>query len=196
MEILIGIIVIVAIVGVITYNKIIALKEAVFTDEKNISVQLDERNKLFDSLINTVKKYMDYESGTFAKIVKLRAKSNQTQDFATNNISQEVQEELSTIISSGALSSGINMTMEAYPELKSSTNMLQLQESIETIERKLANSKKAFNMSIEDYNSTAQGIPGVFIVNLFKKQLYFEFKRWSLSKEKIKISEEKIVSFD
>lgn len=103
---------------------------------------------------------------------------------------------MSKIVSSGALSSGINIAVEAYPELKSATNMLQLQESIENIERKLANSKKAFNMSIEDYNTVSQGIPGVFVVSLFKKQLKFDFVRWELSKEKIEKSEERVVSFD
>lgn len=193
MEILIGLIVVVIAIVVIWYNKIIALKEAVFTDEKNITIQLDERNKLFDSLINTVKKYMDHESGTFAQIVKLR---NEAKLSSSHNISKKTEEQLSDIVSSGALSSGINMTMEAYPELKSSSNMMQLQEAIENIERKLANSKKAFNMSIEDYNGVAQGIPGVLIVSFFKKQLKFNFTRWSLSKEKIQSSEERIVSFD
>ena len=196
MEILLGLIVATVLVIVVWYNKLIGLKEAVFTDEKGIGIQLDERNKLYDSLINTVKKYMDHEKGTFADIVRLRTQANQTTGVATNKQAQAAQEELSQIVSSGALSSGINIAEEAYPDLKSATNMLQLQESIENIERKLANSKKAFNMSIEDYNTTSQGIPGVFVVGIFKKQLKFDFVRWELSKEKIEKAEERVVSFD
>ncbi len=192
MEILLGLIVVVVLVVVVWYNKLIGLKEAVFTDEKGIGIQLDERNKLFDSLINSVKKYMDHEKGTFAEIVKLRSQANQTTGVATDATAQAAQEALSKIVSSGA----INIAVEAYPELKSATNMLQLQESIENIERKLANSKKAFNMSIEDYNTTAEGIPGVLVVSLFKKQLSFDFVRWELSKEKIEKAEERVVSFD
>lgn len=192
MEILLGLIVVVVLVVIVWYNKLIGLKEAVFTDEKGIGIQLDERNKLFDSLINSVKKYMDHEKGTFAEIVKLRSQANQTTGVATDATAQAAQEALSKIVSSGA----INIAVEAYPELKSATNMLQLQESIENIERKLANSKKAFNMSIEDYNTTAEGIPGVLVVSLFKKQLSFDFVRWELSKEKIEKAEERVVSFD
>jgi len=192
MEILLGLIVVVVLVIVVWYNKLIGLKEAVFTDEKGIGIQLDERNKLFDSLINSVKKYMDHEKGTFAEIVKLRSQASQTTGVATDATAQAAQEALSKIVSSGA----INIAVEAYPELKSATNMLQLQESIENIERKLANSKKAFNMSIEDYNTTSQGIPGVLVVSLFKKQLKFDFVRWELSKEKIEKAEERVVSFD
>ncbi len=196
MEILLGLIVVVVLVIVVWYNKLIGLKEAVFTDEKGIGIQLDERNKLFDSLVNVVKKYMKHEDETFSKIVKLRTQTNQTTGVATDATAQAAQEELSKMVSSGALSSGINIAVEAYPELKSATNMLQLQESIESIERKLANSKKAFNMSIEDYNTTAQGIPGVLVASIFKKQLSFDFVRWELSKEKIEKAEERIVSFD
>jgi LemA protein len=196
MEILIGLIIVTVVVFISQFNGLIALKEAVFTDEKGIGIQLDERNKLFDSLINTVNKYMDHEKGTFAEIVKLRniAKSNSL-SASTDSSTHAAEEELSTLIASGAISSGINMTMEAYPELKSSNNMLQLQESIENIERKLANSKKAFNSSIEDYNSKAESIPGVFIVALFPSMLKFTFIRWELSSEKIQQAEEKIVSF-
>jgi len=198
MEVLIGLLVIAVIIIFIIisgYNKLIQLKEAVFTDEKGIGIQLDERDKLFDSLIATVNKYMDHEKGTFAEIVKLRnqAKSNDG-TAGTDQITHEVEEKLSQIVASGQLSSGINMTMEAYPELKSATNMLQLQESIENIERKLANSKKAFNASIEDYNSYAEGIPGVFIVGMFPK-LKYDFLRWELSKEKIEKAEERRVEF-
>jgi LemA protein len=196
MEILLGLIVAVILVVIVWYNKLIGLKEAVFTDEKGIGIQLDERNKLFDSLVNVVKKYMKHEDETFSKIVKLRSQTNQTTGVATDATAQAAQEELSKMVSSGALSSGINIAVEAYPELKSATNMLQLQESIENIERKLANSKKAFNMSIEDYNTTSQGIPGVLVVSMFKKQLSFDFVRWELSREKIEKAEERVVSFD
>jgi len=192
--VILGLVLFIAFVVFSGYNKLVGFKEAVFTDEKNITVQLDERNKLFDSLINTVKKYMDHESGTFAEIVKLREQSK-AGNVNAEGASHEAQEQLSEIIASGKLSGGISMTMEAYPELKSSNNMLQLQESIENIERKLANSKKAFNMSIEDYNTYAEGLPGLWIVGFFPN-LKHSFTRWSLSEEKVKASEEKIVSFD
>ena len=190
MWIALGIIVVVIIMFVMMYNGVIAAKEAVFTDEKAIGIQLDERNKLFDSLIATVNKYMDHEKGVFSEIVKLR------QGAKGGTVDKKTEEQLSEIIASGQLSSGINMTMEAYPDLKSSNNMLQLQESIENIERKLANSKKAFNMSIEDYNSKVQSVPTVFVVGMFPKQLKFDFERWELSKEKIAVSEERTVKFD
>ncbi|RLA62727.1 MAG: LemA family protein [Epsilonproteobacteria bacterium] len=190
MWIALGISVLVIVYLVSLYNGVIALKEAVYTDEKAIGIQLDERNKLFDSLIATVKKFMDHEKGVFEEIVKLRSQNK------SGSVDKATEEKLSAIVASGQLSSGINMTMEAYPELKSGTNMLQLQESIENIERKLANAKKAFNASIEDYNSKVESVPTIFIVNQFQKQLKFDFERWALSEAKIEQAEERTVSFD
>lgn len=192
MWIALGVIVVLVLYFFSLYNKVIGLKEAVITDEKAIGIQLDERNKLFDSLIATVKKFMDHEKGVFEEIVKLRSGAKSSD----GKIDKASEEKLSEIVASGQLSSGINMTMEAYPELKSGTNMLQLQESIENIERKLANAKKAYNASIEDYNSQAQSMPTVFVVNKFPKQLKFDFERWTLSEAKIEAAEERTVSFD
>ncbi len=43
------------------YNKLIRMIEAVNNNQKQIDIQLDRRFKVFESLINTVKQYMDYE---------------------------------------------------------------------------------------------------------------------------------------
>ena len=44
---------------VLSYNKLIALIEAIRNNQKQIDIQLDRRFKVFESLINVVKKYMD-----------------------------------------------------------------------------------------------------------------------------------------
>ncbi|MBV8803270.1 MAG: LemA family protein, partial [Gammaproteobacteria bacterium] len=46
---------------ILTYNKLIAQIEAIRNNQKQIDIQLDRRFKVFESLINVVKKYMDYE---------------------------------------------------------------------------------------------------------------------------------------
>ena len=46
---------------VLTYNKLIALIESIRNNQKQIDIQLDRRFKVFESLINVVKKYMDYD---------------------------------------------------------------------------------------------------------------------------------------
>ena len=68
------IIVLLAIIGfaILTYNRLIAQIETVRNNQKQIDIQLDRRFKVFESLINVVKKYMDYEKTTLKDVVALR----------------------------------------------------------------------------------------------------------------------------
>lgn len=75
MKFLILIVVLVLIV-IYFYNRIVAMREAVISSETEISVQLDRRGKVFDSLLATVKKYLSHESEVFSKITELRTKPN------------------------------------------------------------------------------------------------------------------------
>ena len=52
-----------------TYNKLIHMIEAVNNNNKQIDIQLDRRYKVFESLINVVKNYMDYEKTTLKDVV-------------------------------------------------------------------------------------------------------------------------------
>src|SRR6478735_3813434 len=63
------------------YNKLIAMIEAVNNNNKQIDTQLDRRFKVFESLINVVKNYMDYEKTTLKDVVALR---NQAQQAAAS----------------------------------------------------------------------------------------------------------------
>ena len=62
------------------YNTLISMIESVENDKKQIQVQLDRRFKVFESLIEVVKKYMDYEKSTFKEVVALRSQSNAAKD--------------------------------------------------------------------------------------------------------------------
>jgi LemA protein len=165
---------------VMTYNTLISQIEATRNNEKQIDIQLDRRYKVFESLINVVKKYMDYEQTTLKDVVALRgqaqsAKANgdeQTRIAAENKISQ--------------IASNINLVFEQYPELKANQNAMQLQEEIVNTENKLAYSKQAFNDSVEHYNASKKSFFTTMIVNMFKTKLDFNFPYWQLaSPEKV-----------
>ena len=55
--------------AVSTYNALIALIEAINNNKRQIDIQLDRRFKVFESLIESVKKYMDYEQTTLKDVV-------------------------------------------------------------------------------------------------------------------------------
>lgn len=182
---LILLLIVVAIVGfvILTYNRLIAQIEAVRNNEKQIDIQLDRRFKVFESLINVVKKYMDYEQTTLKDVVALR---NQAQQAKANGDEQgriAAENQISTI------ASGINLVFEQYPDLKANQNVMQLQEEIVSTENKLAYSKQSYNDSIEIYNADKKSFPATLIVSAFPSKLDFDFPYWQLTQEQVATQE-------
>ncbi|MBO1518323.1 LemA family protein [Oceanisphaera pacifica] len=174
--------------AVTVYNKLVALIEAVLNSEKEISVQLDRRGKVFDSLISTVKRFMEHESEVFTKVTALRAQAIDLN--ASPEAVKQAEDELSNMVNSGA----INIAVESYPELKSDRNMMQLQEEIVSTENKLTFAKKAYNSAIERYQVTKKSFPNIMVVNIFS-DLNQEFEYWSLDEAAIKTEEARRVQF-
>jgi LemA protein len=184
----------VALYFVYAYNTIVAKRESVINGKKEIGIQLDRRGKIFDSLINTVKKAMDYEKTTLKEVIKLREKIVKLDSDIDENEKKQLEEKLSEIVASGQLASSISMTMEAYPDLKANENMIVLQEEIITSENKLSYAKQAYNAALETYNALIESIPYNFIVSKFPK-LKQDFGYWTIPDEKIKEEEERRVEF-
>ena len=66
----------------------------------------------------------------------------------------------------GAMSR-FNVTVEAYPELKANTNMMQLTEELTSTENKVAFARQAFNDAVTTYNTYRQSFPPIFFANKF-----------------------------
>jgi LemA protein len=183
--VIIIVIAVVLLFGIVAiYNALIRLIEAVRNNKKQIDIQLDRRYKVFESLINVVKKYMNYEQTTLKDVVKLRGQAQQAVAKGDTKGQIEAENAISKI------ASGINLVFERYPDLKADKNALQLQEEIVNTENKLAYSKQAYNDSIEKYNATKKSFFQSIVVGLFKGRLDFDFPYWSLSEEQIKTQED------
>lgn len=164
---------------VLTYNRLIALIEAVRNNQKQIDIQLDRRFKVFESLINVVKKYMDYEQTTLKDVVALRNQAQQAHASGDEKTRIDAENQISKI------ASGINVVFEQYPQLKASENAMQLQEEIVSTENKLAYAKQSYNDSVERYNATKKSFFTSMIVNLFKGKLDFDYPYWQLGEAKV-----------
>ncbi|HEX4044532.1 MAG TPA: LemA family protein [Gammaproteobacteria bacterium] len=164
---------------VLTYNRLIAQIETIRNNQKQIDIQLDRRFKVFESLINVVKKYMDYEKTTLKDVVALRNQAQQAKANGDENGRIDAENKISTI------ASGINVVLEQYPDLKANQNCLQLQEEIVSTENKLAFAKQSYNDSIEIYNANKKSFPATVIVSTFSTKLDFDFPYWQLSEQKV-----------
>lgn len=168
---------------VMTYNTLISMIEAVRNNQKQIDIQLDRRFKVFESLINVVKKYMDYEQTTLKDVVALRNTAEKAKASGDESARIAAENKISDI------ASNINLVFEQYPDLKANQNCMQLQEEIVSTENKLAFAKQSLNDSIEKYNATKKSFFTAFIVSLFKSKLDFDYPYWQLSEDKIKEQE-------
>lgn len=182
--ILIALIVVVGLFFVITYNKLIALIEAVKNNHKEIDIQLDRRYKVFESLINVVRKYMDYEKSTLKDVVALRNQAQQAKQSGDEQTRIDAENKISGILG------GINLVFENYPDLKANQNAIQLQEEIVSTENKLAYAKQSYNDSIERYNATKKSLFESMVVGLCSSKLDFDFPYWSLTDDQIKQQED------
>jgi len=158
--------------------------EAVRNNNKQIDIQLDRRYKVFESLINVVKKYMDYEKSTLKEVVALRNQAQTAKQSGDTKTRMAAENKISSILS------GLNVVFEQYPDLKANQNALQLQESIVSTENKLAYAKQAYNDSIERYNAKKKSFFPTMIVKLFSSKLDFDFAYWQLSPDAVKKAED------
>ncbi|MBI33901.1 MAG: hypothetical protein CMP67_00880 [Flavobacteriales bacterium] len=159
--ILLGLVVVVFIVLVSIYNKLVKLRnnrENAFAD---IDVQLQQRHDLIPQLVDSVKGFMDHESNILIKVTNARAAA-----MGAGNISEKIKAENQLTAALG----GLKVAVEAYPDLKSSQNFIQLQNEISDVENKLAAVRRYFNSATKELNNAVQTFPSNLIANTFNFQ--------------------------
>lgn len=171
------------------YNKLIALIEAIDNNRRQIDIQLDRRFKVFQSLIESVKKYMDYEKTTLKEVVALRGQAQVAHESGNEAERIAAEEGISRI------ASGLTVMFEQYPDLKASQNIMQLQEEIVNTENKLSYAKQAYNDGIEHYYAKKKSFFEAMVVSMFASKLDKDYPYWSLSEEKAKEGEAFRVTF-
>ena len=171
------------------YNVLIKLIEAINNNKKQIDIQLDRRFKVFESLIEAVKKYMDYEQTTLKDVVALRNQAEAAKASGDEKGRMAAENGISQI------ASGLKVVFEQYPDLKANQNVMQLQEEIVNTENKLAYAKQAYNDGIERYNAKKKSFFEALVVSFFPAALDKQFEYWGLPDEEVKAKEDYTVKF-
>src|SRR3990170_5953381 len=126
--IILGALVILTIWIVVMYNSLVTLKNQVQNAWQQIDVQLKRRHDLIPNLVNAVKGAMQFERDTLERVIGARnravsAKGAQEAAAAEGQLGQAL--------------SRLFALMENYPDLKSSHNVLQLQEELTSTENRI-----------------------------------------------------------
>jgi LemA protein len=138
-----------------SYNKLISLKNQVANAWKQIDVQLKRRHDLIPNLVNTVKGAMNFERETLEAVVSARNQAIKVQQTPGAHVGETAAVEAQL---TGALSR-LLAVVEAYPDLKATGNVAQLQEELTSTENKIAFARQLYNDTATQYNTKQQQFP-------------------------------------
>ena len=156
---------------IILYNKLVKYKIKVDNAWSDVRVFLKKRFDLIPNLVNTVKGYAAHESSTFEKVTAAR-------NMAAGVPSNDVQASAVANQQLGNALKSLFAVAENYPDLKANQNFLELQTALQSIEGDLANSRRYYNATVRDYNTSIQQFPTVLLANMagFKARDFYELE--------------------
>jgi len=171
--ILVVILVIIALVAMSAYNGFVKSRNLIQESWRQIDVELNRRYELIPNLVETVRAYAAHERNTLEDITRLRSQAQQLSQAEGALPSQQradVEEALS-----GAVRNLI-VSVEAYPDLKSNANFLELQRQLAETEDRIAAGRRFYNANVRGYNTKVESVPTNIVANLFhfQKATYFE----------------------
>lgn len=153
--------------AVLTYNKLITLRGRVDNSWSQIDVQLKRRFDLIPNLVNTVKGYAQHEKETLTEVTASRTKYLSA---TTPEDKLSANSELTTALTR------LFAVAENYPDLKASSNFMDLQNQLKDTEDKIGYSRQFYNDTAMKYNISIAQLPTSIIANLFgfKSRPYFK----------------------
>lgn len=156
--IVIGVIVVLVIWIIAIYNNLVNLRNRRENAFADIDVQLKQRHDLIPQLVNAVKGYMTHERETLESVTNARRNAI---NASTVNDKIAAEKEL------GSALQGLNVQVEAYPDLKANENFMQLQTEISDIENKLAAVRRFFNSATRELNTAIEKFPNLIFAGMF-----------------------------
>jgi LemA protein len=156
--VLLGIVVLLAILLVVFYNRLVRLRNAVDNAWAQVEVQLKRRWDLIPNLVETVKGYAAHERETFEAVTQARARAQQAGTPAETAQAEGIL---------GAALGRLLAVAEAYPELQADENFRQLQTELAETENRVAVSRQVYNDVVLTFNNATQTFPGIVLAGPF-----------------------------
>ena len=151
------------------YNALVNLRNRFKNAFAQIDVQLKRRHDLIPNLVETAKGFLAHERETLEAVIAARnsAEGARTRAAADPGDAEAMQ----GLASAEAGLSGVLVRFfalsEAYPELKSNQNMMQLSEELSTTENKIAFARQSFNDAVMRYNNKCEMVPSNLVASMF-----------------------------
>jgi LemA protein len=149
------------------YNTLVTKKEAVDQAWAQVDNQLQRRNDLIGSLVETVKGTAIQEQEVFGKIADARARlagARGTDERIAAG--QQMDTALSRLL----------VVIENYPQLRSNEAFLQLMDELAGTENRLATERMRYNQEVQGYNVLVKRFPTNLFATMFgfKQATYYQ----------------------
>lgn len=172
------VLVVVALWVIAVFNGLVTLKNRAKEAWSDIDVQLKRRYDLIPNLVETVKGYATHERELFEKVTQARSNAMSAQGAKAKADAENML--TSTLKSLFAVS-------EAYPDLKASTNFLELQRELSDTENKIQAARRFYNTNVRDLNIKIESFPDNMLAGAFGFKQMELFEIAAGEKEPVKV---------
>ena len=159
--VVLAVLVAVALYGVMLYNGLVTLKHNVALAWSNIDVLLKQRHDEIQKLVEVCKQYRQFEQETLEKVIRARTAVQGAREQQAIGPLGEAETALR-----GSLNR-LFAVAEAYPELKSNQNFMQLQQRITQLESAISDRREFYNDSVNVNNVRIEQFPDAVIAYFF-----------------------------
>jgi LemA protein len=153
----------------VIYNRLVRLRIATENAWADVDVQLKRRHDLIPNLVETVKAYAGHERETLEGVT--RARQGAVQAAAADPAHRAAAENALT----DALR-GLNVRVEAYPQLQASRAFLDLQQALGAVEDHIQNARRYYNATVRELNTGVEQFPAVLVAGPlgFRARQFFQ----------------------
>ena len=149
-------------------NSVPTAEEQVNAKWGDLQADYQRRADLIPNLVRTVERYAQQERSVLTEVTNARANATRIQlsaddldDPAKVQAFNDAQSRLTQAIIP------LQRLQEAYPDLKSNTNFLALQDQLEGSENRINASRRDYNESVRAYNTTIRTFPDAIGARIF-----------------------------
>lgn len=167
LAVLAGLVLVVAFWVIGIYNGLVKLRNLYRNAFAQIDVQLKRRYDLIPNLVETAKGFMKHEKETLEGVIEARNMASSARQSANTEDASSMGALMAAEGGLGGALGRLFALSEAYPDLKSNVNMMQVSEELTSTENKIAFSRQAYNDAVTQYNTQTEVFPSSFIAGMF-----------------------------
>lgn len=150
-----------------SYNNMVTMEESVESAWSTVETQYQRRADLYNSVVNTIKGSANFEQETLTSVIEARSKATSINIDADNLTPEKIAEFQNAQDQLSGAFSRLLVTVERYPELKTTDAFRDFQTQIEGTENRINKARNDFNQQVQTFNTYIKRFPTNLMAGLF-----------------------------